>query len=786
MTVATSDQPTSSVRSGWLASAAAAGIIASVLLTLAFTQTPGPGVIWPRWLAMMTLAWWLPGALLVALWRLPDLDAPTAVLLSLGLGLCWMMLLTLGVHWLPGPIGVWTMALTFAGGGLLLAAGLLWRPPLPIRSVDRRTWGWLAALLILAAFLRLPGLAYHEFHYDEVLVLTRAKEAIRGEDDAFARHAKGPGELAIATVVYDALGMANEGTARLPFALASIGSVLALALLARDMFAMSTAERSFGSVGFWAGALLAFNGFALGLSRIVQYQAAILLLMTLAVLAGWRFAQSGRACWLALSGLLSAFGLVFHYEFGLVAPALLWLAWLGWRRAPDRPAVIKTLLFTGIGGALLVGAAYLPILLNPYAATTQNYLNTRMGSLGRTFNGAFFVEMGTFYNSIYFFAGLMGLALMGLFIGWRWNRGATLALVLWFTPFLILYLFIVQFPGTHFYLLMPAWSILAALCLAWVTSRARPSWLRYAGLGVIILWLAVSGYYLYLMFFRQNPEYLINYASQRIPVYWAPYGEQVPQKPRFGFPIREGWKTLGVLSEWKYLNGSYASNERSRHLRWYLGDFDRVPFDGNPDFIFVARHLQEPDPAFSPERLAGYVQVGEVRVRGEPRIAIWSRKPLPTPYVVYDAENFTGVFDGVGPTFREWPDPAPSVIEAALDERITLAQGGFAPHQIRRGKTLHVYLVWRSEQPLDRDYKLFVHLADAEGRPVAQRDGLPGLDTARTSEWRVGETFDDHVLMTIPQDIAPGDYRVLVGLYDGESGQRIGDKAIDLGAVTVR
>jgi 4-amino-4-deoxy-L-arabinose transferase-like glycosyltransferase len=786
MTVATSDQSIAGVRREWLIFAVAAGIIALSLLTLAFTQTPGPGVVWPRWLAIMVLGWWLPGALLVLLWRLPDLDAPTAIILALGVGLCWMILLTLGVHWFPGPMGGWPLALTFAGGGLLLAAGLLWRPPLPVRSVDRRTWGWLAALLILAAFLRLPGLAYHEFHYDEVLVLTRAKEAIRGEDDAFARHAKGPGELAVATVVYDALGMANEGTARLPFALASIGSVLALALLAREMFWESS-----GSAGFWAGALLAFNGFALGLSRIVQYQGAILLLMTLAMLAGWRFARSGRARWLALSGLLSAFGLVLHYEFGLVAPALVWLAWLGWRRAGERGAggradALKTLAFTGIAGALLVGAAYLPILLNPYAATTQNYLDTRMGSLGRTFNGAFFVEMGTFYNSIYFFAGLIGLMLAGLFVGWRWSRRATIVLVLWFTPFLILYLFIVQFPGTHFYLLMPAWSILAALPLAWVTSRARPAWLRYAGLGGIALWLAVSGYYLYLMFFRQNPEYLINYADERVPFYWAPYGEQVPEKPRFGFPIREGWKTLGVLSEWKYLNGSYASNERSRHLRWYLGDFDRVPFDENPDFIFVARHLQEPDPAFSQERLAGYVQVGEVRVRGEPRIAIWSREPLPVPYAVYDAENFTGVFDGVGPTFSEWPDPAPSVTEIALDERITLVQGGVSPHKVRRGETLHVYLVWRAEQLLDRDYKLFVHLADAEGRPVAQWDGLPGLNTARTSEWRADEPFDDHVLMTIPPAVAPGDYQVLVGLYDGESGQRVGDKAVDLGQVTVR
>ena len=37
-----------------------------------------------------------------------------------------------------------------------------------------------------------------------------------------------------------------------------------------------------------------------------------------------------RVRWIALAGVLSLFGLVLHYEFALVAPALLWLFWLGW------------------------------------------------------------------------------------------------------------------------------------------------------------------------------------------------------------------------------------------------------------------------------------------------------------------------------------------------------------------------------------------------------------------------------------------------------------------------
>ena len=578
-----------------------------------------------------------------------------------------------------------------------------------------------------------------------------------------------------------------------------MGSVLALALLGRRMFASDP-------VGFWSGLLLALNGFALGLSRIVQYQAAVLLLMVLAVLAAWRFAERGALRWLVLAALLSAWGLTLHYEFGLVAPALLFLLWKGWPAVDDKRKALRQLALTTLAGAVWLAAVYVPLYLNPFFSQTQSYLGTRLGSLGSTFNLSFFVEMGTFYNSVYFFLGLILLMLAGIFIGWRTERSATIALSLWFAPFLVLYLFIVQFPGTHFYLLMPSWSVLAAVTIGiglhtgvqrvWTESRGtvdpsgdRPPAHAAAQVvlyGVLALWIAVSSYYLYLMFFRQEPEYLINYQAERAPFYWAPYGENVPEKPRFGFPIWEGWKTLGVLSEWKVLNGTYAANERSRHLRWYLGDFDRVPFEEAPDFIFVARHLQEPDPAYNSDRLSGYAKVGEVMVRDEPRIEIWSREALPAPDLRFDAGAFTGVFDGLGPTFAEWPEPPVSVGEVALDEQVALVSGGYSPAAARAGDVLHARLVWQTQAPLDVDYKRFFHVAGADDQPVVQLDGLPRMNTSRTSAWIPGEAVEDQILLLIPPQTPPGVYRLLTGLYDPNTGDRVGGKAIDLGEVRVR
>ena len=84
-----------------------------------------------------------------------------------------------------------------------------------------------------------------------------------------------------------------------------------------------------------------------------------------------------------------------------------------------------TLAGLAVLGLALLTAAYLPTYLNPYFATTQYYLTDRLGHLGRTFNAAFFLEMGTFYNSIYFFGGLILLVGIGLALGWRRQRQAT-------------------------------------------------------------------------------------------------------------------------------------------------------------------------------------------------------------------------------------------------------------------------------------------------------------------------------------------------------------------------
>ncbi len=140
--------------------------------------------------------------------------------------------------------------------------------------------------------------------------------------------------------------------------------------------------------------------------------------------------------------------------------------------------------------------------MDPHFSGTQKLLGTRLGRLG-AFNVPFFVEMGTFYNSTYFFAGLILLVVAGLVLGLS-GRGAmrrrTLVLLLWFAPALILHLFVMDLPGTHFYLFMGCWSLVAALPLAAVTeSGALRPLVRGGILAAVALWLLISAGYLYLL-----------------------------------------------------------------------------------------------------------------------------------------------------------------------------------------------------------------------------------------------------------------------------------------------
>lgn len=143
---------------------------------------------------------------------------------------------------------------------------------------------------------------------------------------------------------------------------------------------------------------------------------------------------------------------------------------------------------------------------------------------------------------------------------------------------------------------------------------------------------------------------------------------------------------------------------------------------------------------------------------------------------------------GVGILFG---DPAASAVPDQRTAWIRL--NGFAVStEVVQGDMLLLELRWQSLRQVAQDYYVFVHLLDARGEKVAQRDGHPVQWMRPISSWRPGEEIVDHYGILLPEDLLPGPYELVVGLYDPVTGQRLpvsagpGDFAVELGRVDVQ
>jgi hypothetical protein len=86
---------------------------------------------------------------------------------------------------------------------------------------------------------------------------------------------------------------------------------------------------------------------------------------------------------------------------------------------------------------------------------------------------------------------------------------------------------------------------------------------------------------------------------------------------------------------------------------------------------------------------------------------------------------------------------------------------------------LQLTLYWRSESPLPLNYTTFVHLRNAAGETVAQKDQPPLNGAYPTSLWEPGEIIADEITIPIPDNLPAGSYSLVTGLYDFQTGQRL-------------
>ena len=90
-------------------------------------------------------------------------------------------------------------------------------------------------------------------------------------------------------------------------------------------------------------------------------------------------------------------------------------------------------------------------------------------------------------------------------------------------------------------------------------------------------------------------------------------------------------------------------------------------------------------------------------------------------------------------------------------------------------------LNWATSAPPPKDYWLFAHLLGPGGQRYGQLD-LP----YPTSQWAPGSFAASELPIALPPDAPAGDYRLLIGLYDQTSGQRLALTSDDHTALDAR
>ncbi len=82
-------------------------------------------------------------------------------------------------------------------------------------------------------------------------------------------------------------------------------------------------------------------------------------------------------------------------------------------------------------------------------------------------------------------------------------------------------------------------------------------------------------------------------------------------------------------------------------------------------------------------------------------------------------------------------------------------------------------LYWQALGSVTQDYTVFTHLLDEGGNLLAQQDNVPQGGRYPTTLWSPEEIIPDHYELHLTEELVTGRYRLWVGMYEVDTGQRL-------------
>ncbi len=109
-------------------------------------------------------------------------------------------------------------------------------------------------------------------------------------------------------------------------------------------------------------------------------------------------------------------------------------------------------------------------------------------------------------------------------------------------------------------------------------------------------------------------------------------------------------------------------------------------------------------------------------------------------------------------------------LQVNFDQQLILLGYELDAPQVAADGLVDLTLYWRAAQPLDQEFSTAVHLLDEQGRRYGQHDSFhpAGLPTTR---WQMSEYARDRQQLAPWPGTPPGEYRLLVRVYERENGR---------------
>ncbi len=121
---------------------------------------------------------------------------------------------------------------------------------------------------------------------------------------------------------------------------------------------------------------------------------------------------------------------------------------------------------------------------------------------------------------------------------------------------------------------------------------------------------------------------------------------------------------------------------------------------------------------------------------------------------------------------RQFDLPTTAIAPAGptqLGQGVTLAGYDLQPS----AQSFQLNLYWQTKAPLPTRYKIFAQLLTADNTLIAQSDSFPATGQRPTTGWLPGEIIADPHILNFSAAPSPGAYRLIAGLYNPLTGQRL-------------